>query len=244
MNFHSMDYWSKSFGFYLTLGAMGTYIVLVLLFAMIDSYTIPDILAKLIARVKRLELKGFRQKEQKKLTVYRDEKGKIVFIRHTVKKEGEDQPAAEKKAKEGVEENVLEDADDTNKDKVIVMKKDDGPDFDNGKKGQQEDNVAEAYLTPAKMPKGGGLFGESPEASTSGKFLNTKVKKGFKEEVDEESEEVGGKRKEKQGNRRRNKVEEYGDGGYINERGEWVPADGHNADGEFNPYGQEEDPYG
>ncbi len=41
----------------------------------------------MIMRVKRLELKGFKQKEEKKLTVYRDERGKIVFIRHDKKKE-------------------------------------------------------------------------------------------------------------------------------------------------------------
>lgn len=110
---------------------MGVYLVLVLLCSLIDSYTIPGVLAKLIARVKRLELKGFRQKEQKKLTVYRDEKGKIVFIRHTVKKEGDDEKKPAEK--EGKEDAVVED--DADKDKVIVMKKDDGPDFDNdGKK--------------------------------------------------------------------------------------------------------------
>ena len=82
-----MDYWSKSFGFFLSLGAMGFYLVFLLIFFIIDAYTVPKILARLIARVKRLELKGFKQKEAKKLTVYRDEKGKIVFIRHDKKKD-------------------------------------------------------------------------------------------------------------------------------------------------------------
>lgn len=82
-----MDYWSKSFGFFLSLGAMGFYFFFLMIFFIIDAYTVPKILARLIARVKRLELKGFKQKEAKKLTVYRDEKGKIVFIRHDKKKD-------------------------------------------------------------------------------------------------------------------------------------------------------------
>ena len=69
-------------GFYLTFGAAGLFLVGITIAALVDHYTIPKILARLIARVKRLELKGFKQKEQKKLTVYRNEKGKIVFLRH------------------------------------------------------------------------------------------------------------------------------------------------------------------
>jgi hypothetical protein len=112
VNFQSMDYWSKSFGFFLSLGAMGFYLTFLMIFFIIDSYTVPKILARLIARVKRLELKGFKQKEAKKLTVYRDEKGKIVFIRHDKKKdhtkEGGEKAASQadekvKKEGEGVE---------------------------------------------------------------------------------------------------------------------------------------------
>jgi hypothetical protein len=82
-----MDYWNKSFGFYLAFGACGFYFIFLALFFIIDHYTVPKILQRIIARVKRLELKGFKQKEAKKLTVYRDEKGKIVFIRHDKKKD-------------------------------------------------------------------------------------------------------------------------------------------------------------
>jgi hypothetical protein len=55
-----MDYWSKSFGFYLALGASGFYFFFLMIFLIIDAYTVPTILARLIARVKRLELKGFK----------------------------------------------------------------------------------------------------------------------------------------------------------------------------------------
>lgn len=82
VNFESMDYWSKSFGFYLTIGAALFYFIFLGVFLLIDKYTVPKILARMIARVKRLELKGFKQKEAKKLTVYRDEKGKIIFKRN------------------------------------------------------------------------------------------------------------------------------------------------------------------
>jgi hypothetical protein len=102
-----MDFWSKSFGFYLTLGAMGFYFFFLMIFLIIDSFTVPKILARLISRVKRLELKGFRQKEAKKLTVYRDEKGKIVFIRHDIKKD--------LSAGGGADENPSKDEGDTDK---------------------------------------------------------------------------------------------------------------------------------
>jgi hypothetical protein len=55
-----MDFWSKSFGFFLSLGAMGFYLIFLMIFFIIDAYTVPKILARLIARVKRLELKGFK----------------------------------------------------------------------------------------------------------------------------------------------------------------------------------------
>jgi hypothetical protein len=93
VNFQSMNYWSKSFGFYLAIGGTGFYLLFLALFLIVDHFTVPKILARMIARVKRLELKGFKQKEAKKLTVYRDERGKIVFIRHDAKKkdaEGKD----------------------------------------------------------------------------------------------------------------------------------------------------------
>jgi hypothetical protein len=50
-------------GFYLTFGAAGLFLVGITIAALVDHYTIPKILARLIARVKRLELKGFKQKE-------------------------------------------------------------------------------------------------------------------------------------------------------------------------------------
>jgi hypothetical protein len=81
-----MNYWERSFGFFLTLGATGFYFLGLSIFLLIDHFTVPKVLARLISRVKRLELKGFKQKEAKKLTVYRDERGKIVFIRHEAKK--------------------------------------------------------------------------------------------------------------------------------------------------------------
>jgi hypothetical protein len=81
-----MNYWERSFGFFLTLGATGFYFLGLSIFLLIDHFTVPKVLARLISRVKRLELKGFKQKEAKKLTVYKDERGKIVFIRHVAKK--------------------------------------------------------------------------------------------------------------------------------------------------------------
>ena len=105
-----MDYWERSFGFYLTLAATGFYVLGLSIFLLIDHFTVPKVLARLIARVKRLELKGFKQKEAKKLTVYRDERGKIVFIRHQAKKkDGEGNEVANpddlanEKHQEGVE---------------------------------------------------------------------------------------------------------------------------------------------
>ena len=86
VNFQSMNCWERSFGFSLTLGATGFYFLSFAIFLIIDHFTVLKELARLIARVKRLELKGFKQKEPKKLTVYRDERGKIVFIRHQAKK--------------------------------------------------------------------------------------------------------------------------------------------------------------
>ena len=101
-----MSYWSKSFGFYLVLGATFFYLGFLAFFLYVDKLTVPKILARMIARVKRLELKGFKQKEAKKLTVYRDEKGKIVFIRHDAKKKDENGNVIEQK--EGKEEGPIE----------------------------------------------------------------------------------------------------------------------------------------
>ena len=141
-----MDFWSKSFGFFLSLGAMGFYLIFLMIFFIIDAYTVPKILARLIARIKRLELKGFKQKEAKKLTVYRDEKGKIVFIRHDKKKDH---------TKDG--EKAVSQGDDNKKDKnekvevgeVVELKKgalNGEIDAKTGKKFADEDNVAEAFL--------------------------------------------------------------------------------------------------
>lgn len=152
-----MAYWSKSFGFYLTLGASGFYFIFLAIFYAIDGQTVPKILDRLIARVKRLELKGFKQKEAKKLTVYRDEKGKIVFIRHDKKKDENGQP--EDGDKEAAAALAIADAADEKQkgfdpDAVIELKKA-GIDVNElkGKKYGDEENVAEAYLTPAKGKK-------------------------------------------------------------------------------------------
>lgn len=133
-------------GFYLTFGAAGLFLVGITIAALVDHYTIPKILARLIARVKRLELKGFKQKEQKKLTVYRNEKGKIVFLRHDNKHDefGNlifDNNSSLKKG----EDVLVEDSD-----KVIELKKEKD---ENGKKFGDEDNIAESYLTPMKTKK-------------------------------------------------------------------------------------------
>lgn len=151
-----MDYWSKSFGFFLSLGAMGFYLVFLLIFFIIDAYTVPKILARLIARVKRLELKGFKQKEAKKLTVYRDEKGKIVFIRHDKKKDhtGEkSQSQADEKGEKGQKKSEGVEVE-----QVVELKKGAlNGDFEgkSGKKYADEENVAEAFLTPGKNGKSG-----------------------------------------------------------------------------------------
>jgi hypothetical protein len=102
-----MDYWNKSFGFYLALGGMAFYFVFLGVFMTVDKYTVPKILARMIARVKRLELKGFKQKEAKKLTVYRDEKGKIVFIRHDAKKKDLENPDGVDPKKEGKDDKEV-----------------------------------------------------------------------------------------------------------------------------------------
>ena len=83
--------------------------------------------------------------------MYRDEKGKIVFIRLNQKKEGED---GEKKGK------VDEDA-------VIQLKQSGLLDEDKQKKRGDETNVAEAFLTPAKTKKGN--LGDS----TTQKLMNS-----------------------------------------------------------------------
>jgi hypothetical protein len=171
-----MEYWNKSFGFYLAIGGMGFYLVFLALFMYIDKVTIPMILARLIARVKRLELKGFKQKEAKKLTVYRDEKGKIVFIRHDAKKvnhENPNEPGEDSSsAKEGKESGSVEAVQDLQEEKV--------------KKGDEE-NVAEAYLTPAKM-KSGKIKGKIEDEN--GAKNNKTIRKAFKDEEDDVAEVV------------------------------------------------------
>ena len=132
-----MDYWNESFGFYLALGSSIFYFVFLGVFYGIDQHTVPIIMERLVARVKKLELKGFRQKEEKKLTVYRDEKGKIVFIRHDRNKaadgEGVGKDGKSKdKAKKGIaasddiknlgEKQYQEDLDYAEADAVIELK--------------------------------------------------------------------------------------------------------------------------
>lgn len=170
-----MAYWNQSMGFFLAIGASCFYFFFLGIFMLVDSYTIPYVLERIIARVKRLELKGFKQKPPKKLTVYRDDKGKIVFIRHDVHKEKKEEP--EKKQVEEdrqvAEAAAVEDQEKPEKwdpDAVIELKKA-GVDLDElrgNKKYADEENVAEAYLGP----KAGG---------TRGKMM----RKAFKDEEDD-----------------------------------------------------------
>jgi hypothetical protein len=74
VDFHSMSYWSKSFGFYLSIFAGILYGLIVGLFTLIDHYTIPRVVDRVFARVKRLELKGFKQREDRsKMKIFRDD---------------------------------------------------------------------------------------------------------------------------------------------------------------------------
>jgi len=213
-----MDYWHKSFGFYLSLGAGGVYFFFLAVFLLIDHFTVPKVLERLIARVKRLELKGFQQKEAKKLTVYRDERGQIVFIRHQAKKkdgEGNEvavgDPSAEK-AQDGVEV-----------DKVVELKKGalDGNYEEKGKKKfADEANVAEAFLDGAGGKKK--------------KVAKGPVGKAFKDEADFSSEIVAGAKKGSSNEEDTGpKEEEKESNGYFNEDGEWIEGE--------NPYGEEEE---
>jgi hypothetical protein len=176
-----MDYWHKSFGFFLALGAGGVYFFFLAIFLLIDHFTVPKVLERMIARVKRLELKGFKQKEAKKLTVYRDERGKIVFIRHQAKK------------KDGEGNEVLagngdlsgEKKDDIEVDKVVELKKGalDGnyEEKGNKKKFADEANVAEAFLDGAGSKK------KKPSKGPAGK--------AFKDEADVSAEVLAGSKK-------------------------------------------------
>jgi hypothetical protein len=215
-----MNYWERSFGFFLTLGATGFYFLGLAIFLIIDHFTVPKVLARLIARVKRLELKGFKQKEPKKLTVYRDERGKIVFIRHQAKKkDGEGNEVANagdqgnEKHQEGVEV-----------DKVVELKKGalDG-NYETGGKGKKfadEANVAEAFLDGAskkkKAAKTGKTFKDDGEADSAAEVFGGGGKRSGEEDT--------GPKEEEKENR-----------GYFNEEGEWI--EGENPDEE-----PEEDP--
>ena len=221
---------------------MGFYLFFLMIFFIIDSYTVPKILARLIARVKRLELKGFKQKEAKKLTVYRDEKGKIVFIRHDKKKDhtkdGEkvasqaDDAAGKKDKKEDVEVE-----------QIVELKKGAlNGDYEgkSGKKFADEDNVAEAFLTPGKN---GGKSGKKGD-KTDSKLIDKSTSKKFKENEDNMAEEVGDKKSKKQNNGppaddKKTKKDEDDQLGYYNEYGEWIEAN-EEADAENN-YGEEEE---
>jgi hypothetical protein len=232
-----MDFWSKSFGFFLSLGAMGFYLVFLLIFFIIDSYTVPKILARLIARVKRLELKGFKQKEAKKLTVYRDEKGKIVFIRHDKKKDH----TGEKAASQADEDKKGGDKkDDVEVEQVVELKKGAlNGDYEgkSGKKYADEENVAEAFLTPGKNGKSG-----KKGDKTDSKLLGQSTGKKFKENEDNMAEEVGDKKSKKNGpgdDSKKKKKDEGEELGYYNEYGEWIEAN-EDADAENN-YGEEEE---
>lgn len=232
-----MDYWSKSFGFYLALGASGFYFVFLALFFIIDHYTVPKILQRIIARVKRLELKGFKQKEAKKLTVYRDEKGKIVFIRHDKKKDENGKTIeggpGDNKDKKGEGDIVVQE-----EDQVIELKKGaiKGDLDEKGKKFGDEENVAEAFLTPAKVKKRGKASG----------ILDESMRKPFKDEEDDVSQVLKGKKGsteeissdgEKKKKKKKNKGE---DEGYINENGEYVIDDNGGESGEQEPSSEPE----
>lgn len=124
-----------------------------------------------------------------------------------------------------IEENV---------DAVIELKKSGGA---KDKKFADEENVAVAFLVPAKTKKGGKPTKENPLAnqeSEESKSDNDKKKKKkgakqYAEDLDSSSDQSNKKRRKK--NRRKEKVEEYGDGGYINENGEWIPPENQNAEG-------------
>ena len=60
VNFQSMAFWSKSFGMYATITAIFVYLFLLAVFVVIDHYTIPKVVDRVFARVKKLELKGFK----------------------------------------------------------------------------------------------------------------------------------------------------------------------------------------
>lgn len=190
----------------------------------------------MIARVKRLELKGFRQKEAKKLTVFRDEKGKIVFERHVVKKA----------------EDVFEMKED--KEEGPIDEKDEGK-----MKKQDEENVAEAYLTPAKSKKGGKKLSKDEDQSSSAsdsKLVDGKkstIRKAFKDEEDDIAEDISDSKKKKKDKRKKGKNPEEKkvdeetskskkkskkgvSDGYMNEYGEWVEGEPENN------YGEEEEP--
>ena len=87
------------------------------------------------------------------MTVYRDEKGQIVFIRHDKKKDhtGEkSQSQADEKGEKKSEGVEVE--------QVVELKKGAlNGDFEgkSGKKYADEENVAEAFLTPGKNGKSG-----------------------------------------------------------------------------------------
>lgn len=55
-----MAFWSKSFGMYATITAIFVYLFLLAIFVVIDHYTIPKVVDRVFARVKKLELKGFK----------------------------------------------------------------------------------------------------------------------------------------------------------------------------------------
>lgn len=138
-------------------------------------------------------------------------------------------------------------------DAVIELKKQgvDIPEDDEKVKKNQDENVAEAFLTPAKAKKG----------KSNGKIQDgPTVRKAFKDEEDEVAEVLknskkGGSKKvskdsqddtlEKSEERKdssdfnskkkkKAKIHSSGDSGYINNKGEWiegsVDADGENND--------------
>ena len=79
-----MQYWRESFGFYLIIVLAGVYAVGLVFFTLIDRKTKQSVIEKLRERVRRLELKGFKQKsfQPKKFTLRRDADGNIVFKRN------------------------------------------------------------------------------------------------------------------------------------------------------------------
>lgn len=59
-----MDYWNKSFGFFLVLGGGGFYILGIAILVIADKFLVKKLLADIRDRVRKLELRGFKQRDE------------------------------------------------------------------------------------------------------------------------------------------------------------------------------------